>query len=93
MGVTRIELPEDQLNNLIQLSQEKKKSVSELVSIAIEQLFAPNGKESVEDVLADIRSAKGIWADRSDIGDTDEYVRKLRKGTAERLRRLGVGND
>ncbi len=30
----------------------------------------------------------GIWKDREDIGDPDEYVRKLRHDT--RLKRLGL---
>ena len=35
-----------------------------------------------------LRKLSGIWADRTDLPPTDEYVRNLRKGT--RLKRLGL---
>ena len=42
----------------------------------------------IERRKAAFEAVKGLWADRTDIGDTDEYVRKLRRGTRlERFRR------
>ena len=32
----------------------------------------------------------GLWRDREDIGDTQEYIRELRQGTGKRLRRIRV---
>jgi len=32
----------------------------------------------------------GLWRDREDIGDPQEYIRKLRRGTGKRLRRIRV---
>lgn len=45
-------------------------------------------KEHV-DFMAEIDKAFGIWADRTDLPeDSTEYVRQLREGWDERLRRI-----
>jgi hypothetical protein len=53
------------------------RTVSEIVREAIdEKLTRPDDIEPFELVLA---QASGIWADRDDLGSTDEYVRSLRQ--------------
>jgi hypothetical protein len=59
----------------------------------VKQLLSAETDIDVDRILADIRAAEGIWADRDDIGTTEEYVRNLRKGTAERLKRMGIWNN
>lgn len=41
-----------------------------------------------EQRYADMMAAVGVWKDRTDLPDTETYVRNLRKST--RLKRLGI---
>jgi len=93
MKTIQIELSDQQFDALKNLSQERGKSIPDLLNDAVKQLLSIQTDIDVERALANIRAARGIWADRDDIGTTEEYVRNLRKGTAERLRRMGIWND
>lgn len=77
MKAVKIELSDKQFDVLKSLSIENSKSISEIVDIAVEQLFSVQG--DCKSVLAKIQLAKGIWSDRSDINDTDKYVREIRR--------------
>jgi hypothetical protein len=63
-------------------AHEQRRSISDLVRQAVREkyLSSPSRKSQV------LKSIVGLWRDRDDLGDTEAYVRKLRKG--ERLSRL-----
>jgi hypothetical protein len=46
---------------------------------------------SREELVRIARSARGMWADREDIGDTVEYVSRLRASWERRMEDLGIG--
>jgi len=91
MKTVEIELSDQQFDTLKNLSIEHNRSISEMLNIAVDQLFSVN--EEHKAILAKMRMAKGIWSDRDDIHDTDEYVREIRKGTSKRLKRIGIWKD
>jgi hypothetical protein len=93
MKTIQIELSDQQFDALKSMSEERGKSISELVSVILDQFLSTQTDIDVNRVLADIRTARGIWSDRDDIGTTEEYVRNLRKGTAERMKTLGIWSD
>lgn len=63
-----------------------KTSVSELVRQALREKYLPAKRAEI------LKSMIGLWKDRDDIGDSTEYVRKLRKG--RRLERIfGEGHS
>jgi len=88
MKTVEIELSDQQFDTLRNLSIEYNRSISEILNIAVDQLFSVNEEHNTN--LAKMRMAKGIWSDRDDIHDTDEYVREMRKGTSKRLKRIGI---
>jgi hypothetical protein len=59
-------------------------SVSELVRIAARDRYMGNPEER----RAAMMGIVGLWKDRTDLPDTETYVRSLRRGT--RLKRLGI---
>ena len=91
MKMVEIELSDQQFDTLKNLSIEHNRSISEMLNIAVDQLFSVNEEHKTN--LAKMRMAKGIWSDRDDIHDTDEYVREIRKGTSKRLKRIGIWKD
>ena len=91
MKTVEIELSDHQFDTLNNLSIEHNRSISEILNIAVDQLFSVNEEHNTN--LAKMRMAKGIWSDRDDIYDTDEYVREIRKGTSKRLKRIGIWKD
>ena len=93
MKTIQIELSDEQFDVLRNLSKEYGKPIQDIVGVAIEQFFSTEVDTDVDKVLAEIRTARGIWSSRDDIGETEEYVRNLRKGTTERMKRIGVWKD
>ncbi len=91
MKTIEIELSDQQFDILKNLSIENNRSISEILNIAVDQLFSVHEERNID--LAKMRIAKGIWSDRDDINDTDEYVREIRKGTSKRLKRIGIWED
>jgi predicted transcriptional regulator len=74
---TQIYLDERQLARLKSEARATHRTVSDIIRSAIEEsLDRPDQSDRFEEALA---SVAGIWADRPDVGDTDEYVRKLRR--------------
>jgi len=59
-------------------------SVSELVRVAARDRYMSDPVQRKADMMA----AVGLWKDRTDLPDTETYVRNLRGGT--RLKRLGI---
>ena len=91
MKTLEIELSDQQFDTLKNLSIEHNRSISEILNIAVDQLFSVNKEHNTN--LAKMQIAKGIWSDRKDIGETDGYVREIRKGTSKRLKRVRIWKD
>ena len=88
MGRTQIYLTDEELELLERASRATGASRSELIRRAIRTKYGPP-ERTVEERLANLRAARGIWRDRSFSGD--EYVRAIRSGDMNaNLRRLGV---
>jgi hypothetical protein len=59
-------------------------TISELVRTAARDCYLGNREERRAAMLGIV----GLWKDRTDLPDTETYIRKLRTGT--RLKRLGI---
>jgi hypothetical protein len=79
---TQLYLEEDIWQALRIRARQSGSTVSALVRQAVRETFvgSPKNRERV------LRSVVGLWSDRGDLGSTEAYVRKLRKGS--RLERL-----
>jgi hypothetical protein len=74
---TQVYLDERQVAQLRAAARATHRTLSEIVREAIdEKLARPDDSEPFEIALA---RAAGIWANRDDLGSTDEYVRRLRQ--------------
>ena len=63
-------------------SRQTGTSISELVRQAIRDKYLPSPEERRRAMQAVV----GLWKDRTDLPDTETYIRQLRRG--RRLRRL-----
>jgi hypothetical protein len=54
------------------------RTVSDLVREALERTYGGHGADERATTLNGIA---GLWRDRNDLGDTTEYVRRLRRDT------------
>jgi predicted nucleic acid-binding protein len=82
---TQLYLDEDMARLLAAESHHRGTTVSELVRDAVARTYGrhrPQNRREIIDRLA------GVWADRDDLGTTEEFVRSLRDWTA-RERRVG----
>ncbi len=84
MRRTQLYLDEDLWKALHVRARKEHKSVSELVRQAARDRYMRRGEAR----LAALMGIVGLWKDRTDLPDTETYVRSLRKGT--RLKRLGI---
>jgi hypothetical protein len=83
MKRTQLYLDDDLWNALHSQARREKTTVSDLVRRAARERYLSGREERARAMQAVI----GIWKDRSDIGDAEDYVRTLRRGN--RLDRLG----
>ena len=84
MRRTQIYLDDELWKALHSHARREKTTISELIRQATRDRYMRNrGRRR-----ADLMGIVGIWKDRTDLPDTETYVRSLRKGT--RLQRLGV---
>jgi len=67
------------------LAKRHGRTVSELVRDALALVY---GSTEAGERLTTLRGIAGLWRDRKDVGDTDAYVRRLRRDT-RRARRPG----
>ena len=82
---TQIYLDQHQLVRLRSAARAAHRTVSQIIREAIDEKFErPDPAEEFDSAL---RRASGLWADRSDLGPTDELVRKLRQDRRGRPRR------
>ena len=63
-------------------ARQRKTSISELVRQAVREKYG----QSAVDRREAMQALVGIWKDREDLPDSEQYVRRLRKG--KRLRRI-----
>jgi hypothetical protein len=82
MKRTQLYLNEDIWKALHIRARQRKTSISELVRQAVREKF---GNSSADRRQA-MQALVGLWKDRKDLPDTEQYVRRLRKG--KRLRRV-----
>jgi len=86
MKRTQLYLDDDIAKILSTVSRQRRTTVSELVRQCIREKFGQ--KERIDKVEL-VRQLGGLWKNRTDLGDTKKYVRRLRKDT--RRRRLKIG--
>lgn len=82
---TQLYLDERIHARLRDLARKQGRSISELVREALVRTYGTAGRN---ELLASLHAIAGLWKDRDDIGDTDAYVRRLRRDT-RRMQRLG----
>jgi hypothetical protein len=82
MKRTQLYMEEDVWKVLEMNAREQRRSISDLVRQAVREKYLANPARKSEL----LKGIVGLWKDRADLGDTETYVRKLRKG--ERVRRL-----
>jgi len=77
MRRTQVYLDDRQATKLKSVARATQRTVSEIIREAIdEKLERPDEGKAFDSALA---QAAGIWADRDDLGSTDDYVRRLRR--------------
>jgi hypothetical protein len=82
MRRTQLYLDDDQWKLLHMIAQQSGGTISELVRNAIREKYSQDRAGRVEA----FESIIGLWKDRTDIGETEDYVRDLRRDS--RLERL-----
>jgi hypothetical protein len=73
---TQLYLDEEMARLLAAEGRRRGTTVSELVRDAIVRRY---GRQAKEDRGAIIERLAGVWADRKDIGDGDDFVRRMRR--------------
>jgi len=77
MRRTQIYLDERQVASLKSTARASRRTVSEIIREAIDDKLAQPGEaDEFEHALA---AAAGLWANRTDLGSTDDYVRRIRR--------------
>lgn len=79
---TQLYLDEAIHRRLSGLARKQGRTLSELVRDALVRTYGAPGADQRP---ASLRAIEGLWRNRKDIADTDEYVRHLRRDT-RRLR-------
>ena len=90
MKTVRLTLRDSKYKELENIRLGRKTTIQNLINQAVEQMYPDQKEMTLEERLRAVRAAFGVWWDREDIRSTDEYVRKLRDGTGDRMRRLGL---
>ena len=84
MTRTQLYLDDAGHEKLTRLAKQQGRTLSELVRDALARVY---GAGNAEERLRTLRAIEGLWRDRDDLGDTEEYVRQLRNDT-KRMKRL-----
>lgn len=77
MRRTQIYLDDKQVAQLKAAARTSSRSVSEVIRAAIDEKLARG--EEPDDFERALTAAAGIWARRTDLDSTDDYVRGLRR--------------
>jgi len=80
---TQLYLDEKTHRRLQELARKQRRTISELVRDALARAYGAG----VDEREASLRAIEGLWRDHKDLGDTAEYVRRLRRDT-HRVRHL-----
>ncbi len=75
---TQLYLDQDLHQRLKSLTRKQGRTVSDLVREAVARAYAPVG---VDERLETLRAVEGIWRDHEEVGDSHEYVRRMRSDT------------
>ena len=86
MKRTQLYIDESLFRLLMLVSLEQKTTVSDLVRKAIEKVYGRRARS--RNRVKSLQAAFGIWKNRTDLPDTDTYIRSLRSDT--RSKRLGI---
>jgi hypothetical protein len=78
---TQLYLDEPIHRRLQVLARRQGRTLSELVRDALVRVY---GTPDAADRATTLRAIEGLWRDRDDIGDSSEYVRRLRATRALR---------
>ncbi len=78
MHRTQLYLDHELHARLKALARRRGRTVSELVREALVQVYGPPETEAE---ITTLMAIAGLWRDREDLGDTEEYVRRLRRDT------------
>lgn len=78
---TQLYLDEELHRRLKELARKRGRTVSELVRDAVRRAY---GESGADQRLETLRRIAGLWKDRDDLGETDAYVRGLRRDTRRR---------
>ena len=79
MRRTQIYLDDRQRRKLDRVAKRTRRTVSDLIREAIDARYAATPREDFLDALR--TGAFGVWKERNDLGRTDAYVRRQRRGT------------
>jgi hypothetical protein len=82
---TQLYLDRDLHARLATLARRRGRTISDLVREALALVYGP---AHAEDAVRTLRGIEGLWADRNDLGDTDAYVRRLRRDTRRKRFRV-----
>jgi len=75
MERTQIYLNGNHKEELQKMAKEKGTSMSELIREAVVEYIARSKEESMNKIA----NTKGLWADRTDITDSDSYINEMRE--------------
>jgi metal-responsive CopG/Arc/MetJ family transcriptional regulator len=84
MKRTQLYLDEELWEALHARAESEKTTISELVRTAARERYLVDAEKRREALMGIV----GIWKDRTDLADTETYVRNFRNGS--RLKRLGI---
>lgn len=77
MRRTQLYLDDDLWKLLHVIARQSGATVSDLVRNAIREKYSQDRARRIEA----FESIIGLWKDRTDIGETDDYIRKLRRSS------------
>jgi len=80
MHRTQLYLDDDLWTTLQAKARQDNTSISELVRTAARDRYVTSHEQRV----ADMESVIGLWKDRTDLPDTENYIRNLRRGDRRR---------
>jgi hypothetical protein len=78
MRRTQLYLDQALHKHLKTLARRRGRTLSELVREALVTVYGP---VEIDDRVITLRNVTGLWRNRKDLGDTHEYVRRLRRDT------------
>ena len=78
MARTQLYLDDEVHGRLTRLARQQGRSLTELVRDALIRAYGAGG---ADERLRTLRAIEGLWRNRDDLGDTDAYVRRLRRDT------------